>query len=52
MISYRSIFGAMIASALFALAMLFLTGCETLRFGVQTDFGSFSYELPKPRTSK
>jgi hypothetical protein len=26
--------------------VLFLSGCETLRFGVQTDFGTFSYELP------
>jgi hypothetical protein len=49
---YRAIFSGMIAAALFCLIMLFLTGCETLRFGVQTDFGSFSYELPKPRTSK
>ena len=37
---------------LLALAALSLTSCETLRFGVQTDFGTFSYELPMPRPGK
>lgn len=52
MISYRTIFGAMIASAFFCLLMLFLTGCETLRIGFATDYGTFSYELPRPTSSK
>lgn len=29
-----------------------LTGCETLRLGLATDYGTFSYELPKPVSSK
>ena len=29
-----------------------LTGCETLRIGFATDYGTFSYELPKPVSSK
>ena len=34
-------------------ALLFLlTGCETLRVGFSTDYGTFSYELPKPRPGK
>ena len=49
---YRAIFSGMIAAALFCLLMLFLTGCETIRFGLQTDYGTFSYELPKPTSSK
>jgi hypothetical protein len=35
------------------LALLFLlTGCETLRFGLSTDYGTFSYELPRPTSTK
>ena len=49
---YRAIFSGMIAAAIFCLLMLFLTGCETIRFGLQTDYGTFSYELPKPTSSK
>lgn len=49
---YRDIVVGMVAAALFCLAMLFLTGCETLRFGISTDFGTFSYELPKPTSTK
>ena len=37
---------------LLALAALSLPACETLRFGVQTAFGTFSYELPRPTSSK
>lgn len=48
----RSLLGTLLAAAFLALALAFLTGCETLRFGVQTDFGTFSYELPKPRPGK
>jgi len=35
--------------ALFALClvlMVLLTGCETLRIGFATDYGTFSYEIP------
>jgi hypothetical protein len=49
---YRSIVSAMIAAAIFCLLMLFLTGCETLRIGFATDYGTFSYELPKPTFTK
>ena len=48
----RSLLGTLLAAAFLALALAFLTGCETLRFGVQTDFGTFSYELPRPTSSK
>lgn len=34
------------------LAASFLTGCETLRLGLATDYGTFSYELPMPRPGK
>ena len=34
------------------IAASFLTGCETLRIGFATDYGTFSYELPKPVSSK
>ena len=30
-------------TALCMLVILFLTGCETLRIGLATDFGTFSY---------
>jgi predicted small secreted protein len=33
--------------ALCLIITVLLTGCETLRFGVSTDYGTFSYELPK-----
>lgn len=49
---YRGIVSAMIAAAIFCLLMLFLTGCETIRFGLETDYGTFSYELPKPTFTK
>ena len=29
-----------------------LTGCETLRIGFATDYGTFSYEMPRPTSSK
>lgn len=29
-----------------------LTGCETLRLGIATDYGTFSYEMPRPTSSK
>jgi len=32
--------------------LLLLTGCETLRFGVTTGYGTFTYELPQPRPGK
>ena len=48
---YRSIVSGMVAAALFVLLLL-LTGCETLRIGFATDYGTFSYELPKPKFSK
>jgi hypothetical protein len=34
-------------TALCILVVLLLTGCETLRFGLTTDYGTFSYEVPK-----
>jgi hypothetical protein len=34
------------------LAFLLLTGCETLRFGVATDYGTFGYELPRTTSTK
>lgn len=49
---YRTILSGMIAAAIFCLILLFMTGCETLRVGLSTDFGTFSYELPKPRSTK
>ncbi|MBU6182638.1 MAG: hypothetical protein KGR46_07495 [Verrucomicrobia bacterium] len=48
----RSLLGTLLAAAFLALALAFLTGCETLRVGFTTDFGTFSYELPKPRPGK
>jgi hypothetical protein len=33
-------------AALCMLVILLLTGCETLRVGFTTDYGTFSYELP------
>jgi hypothetical protein len=38
--------------AAICLGMAFLTGCETMRVGLSTDFGTFSYELPHPTSSK
>ena len=32
--------------ALLIVLMLVLSGCETLRVGLATDFGTFSYEIP------
>lgn len=32
--------------ALCMLVILLLTGCETLRIGLATDYGTFSYEIP------
>jgi len=32
------------------LGMVFLTGCVT--FGIDTDFGRFTYELPMPKGTK
>ena len=32
--------------ALLIVMMLVLSGCETLRIGLATDFGTFSYEVP------
>jgi len=49
---YRAIFSGMIAAAIFCLIMLFMTGCETLRIGFATDYGTFSYELPRPTSTK
>ena len=34
------------------IAASFLTGCETLRLGIATDYGTFSYEMPRPTSSK
>lgn len=34
------------------LAAALLTGCQTLRLGLQTDYGTFSYELPRPTSTK
>lgn len=49
---YRTILSGMIAAAIFCLILLFMTGCETLRIGFTTDYGTFSYELPKSTFSK
>ena len=32
--------------ALCLIAIFLLTGCETLRVGFTTDYGTFSYEIP------
>jgi hypothetical protein len=37
---------------LMAACLLTLCGCETLRIGFSTDYGTFSYELPRPTSSK
>jgi hypothetical protein len=37
---------------LMAACLLTLCGCETLRIGFATDYGTFSYELPRPTSSK
>jgi hypothetical protein len=49
---YRTIIAAIFAAMIFSLVMLFITGCETVRFGLETDYGTFSYELPKPTSTK
>jgi hypothetical protein len=37
---------------LMSACLLALCGCETLRVGLSTDYGTFSYELPRPTSSK
>ncbi len=37
---------------LLALLALSMSACETLRVGLATDYGTFSYELPMPRPGK
>lgn len=37
---------------IFVMLALTMTGCETLRIGFATDFGTLSYELPPLRSSK
>jgi hypothetical protein len=37
---------------LMSACLLALCGCETLRVGFSTDYGTFSYELPRPTSSK
>jgi hypothetical protein len=32
--------------ALCLIIVVFLTGCETLRIGLTTDYGTFSYQVP------
>jgi hypothetical protein len=49
---YRDIASAMIAAAIFSFILIFMSGCETVRFGLATDYGTFSYEMPKPKSSK
>jgi hypothetical protein len=34
------------------LAMAFLTGCSTLGISLETQYGSFTYELPQPKGTK
>jgi hypothetical protein len=34
------------------LALAFLTGCTTLGVSLETQYGSFTYELPEPRGTK
>ena len=42
----------LVIAFLMSACLLALCGCETLRVGFSTDYGTFSYELPKPRSSK
>jgi hypothetical protein len=44
--------GLFVGLAFIALGLALLTGCETLRVGFTTDFGTFSYELPRPTSTK
>jgi hypothetical protein len=37
---------------LLLLALPLLVGCETLRIGFSTDYGTFSYELPRTLNDK
>lgn len=51
----RDITLAMILISMGFLALTFLTGCAGLgspQVSVRTDYGTFSYELPKPTSSK
>jgi len=34
------------------LAIAFLTGCSTLGISFETEYGSFTYELPQPKGTK
>ncbi len=34
------------------LALAFLTGCTTLGISLETQYGRFTYELPKPTGTK
>jgi len=34
------------------LALAFLTSCTTLGVSLETQYGSFTYELPEPRGTK
>jgi hypothetical protein len=49
---YRDLASALLASAIFCFILIFMVGCETLRLGISTDYGTFSYELPRPESSK
>jgi hypothetical protein len=42
----------MLIAFLMSACLLALCGCETLRVGFSTDYGTFSYELPRPTSSK
>jgi hypothetical protein len=52
MISPHNVATVLAVAFLMTACLLALCGCETLRFGVSTDYGTFSYELPKPRSTK
>jgi len=28
---------------------IIMSGCETIRFGIETDFGTFTYQLPQTK---
>jgi hypothetical protein len=42
---------ALLSVIAFAIVTLF-SGCQTLRFSFQSDFGSLHYELPQPHSTK
>jgi hypothetical protein len=42
----------LVIAFLMSACLLALCGCETLRVGFSTDYGTFSYELPRPTSSK